>query len=430
MRIHLLLLSLCLFFISCKKEAGSSANRLPQLSTTVISQLGSTSVKSGGTISAAGLGAVTARGVCWGTTAGPTIAGDHTSDGTGMGSFESTVTNLLPGTTYYLRSYATNPEGTAYGSEVSFTTLTPDIYLAGYDATNSSANAAIIWKNGVRTKLTNGNFSAQAYAVYVSGNDVYAAGYENDGTGALPKVWKNGVGTILSNVYESYAYNVAVSGNDVYVAGEINGPPSLTATVWKNGTPMTLNTGTLGSFAMGLFISGSDVYASGNMFTSNSEYLPAIWKNGTVSYPSAVKGVVQSVFVNNNDVYATGYELVGSARIGKIWKNGVAAALVNNSNQSFGNQIIAYNGDVYVAFTEYVNSVAVAKYSKNGTVTALTDGTRSAGAGGIAVVGNDVYVIGSESNGTRNVPKVWKNGVATALTDGNSFAGVSGIFIK
>ncbi len=430
MRIQLLVLSFSLFIISCKKDSGSSANKLPKLSTTVISQLGSTSVKTGGTISTAGLGIVTARGVCWGTTKGPTSAGNHTTDGTGVGTFESNITGLLPSTTYYLRAYATNAEGTAYGSEINFITLTPDVYVAGYDNAGTTAIGAVIWKNGVQTRLTNGSFEAQAYAVYVSGNDVYAAGYEKDVNGALPKVWKNGTATILSTVAESYAYNVAVSGTDVYVAGEVNGPPALTATVWKNGTAVTIGAGTDGSFATGLFIDGTDLYVTGSMFTGPGVYFPAIWKNGTVSYPASVRGVVTSVYVYNGDVYATGYELNGYTRYGKIWKNGVATSLGNGTNSSSGNQVVVYNGDVYVAFTETVNSVNVAKYSKNGTVTALTDGTKGAGSAGIAIAGNDVYVVGYENNGLRNVPKLWKNGVPSNLTDGNSFAGANGIFVK
>ena len=193
---------------------------------------------------------------------------------------------------------------------------------------------------------------------------------------------------------------------------------------------MNMDAGTDGSFAMGLYVNGTDVYASGNKFTGVSTYLPAIWKNGTVSYPSAIKGVVQAIFVYNNDIYATGYELIGSQRIGKLWKNGVATTLGNGTNTSFGNGVYVYNGDVYVAYTESVNGTNVAKYSKNGIATALTDGTRSAGAGSIQVLGNDIYVTGVESNGTRGVAKIWKNGVATALSDGTSFAGTHGLFIK
>ena len=67
-------------------------------------------------------GNVTASGVCWATATGPIATGNHTTDGTSSGTFTSSITGLTPGTTYYVRAYATNSSGTAYGNEVNFTT--------------------------------------------------------------------------------------------------------------------------------------------------------------------------------------------------------------------------------------------------------------------------------------------------------------------
>ena len=66
--------------------------------------------------------AVTARGFCWNTTGSPTLNDAHTTNGSGVGTFTTTLTGLQPGTTYYVRAYATNAWGTAYGAEVTFTT--------------------------------------------------------------------------------------------------------------------------------------------------------------------------------------------------------------------------------------------------------------------------------------------------------------------
>ena len=92
------------------------------LTTTTISAVTKISASTGGSISSDGGAPVTARGVCWSTSANPTIAGSKTSDGTGTGSFSSELLNLTQNTTYYVRAYATNSVGTAYGQEISFTT--------------------------------------------------------------------------------------------------------------------------------------------------------------------------------------------------------------------------------------------------------------------------------------------------------------------
>lgn len=65
---------------------------------------------------------ITARGVCWDTGINPTIAGNHTEDGTGPGTFNSTITGLDANTTYFVRAFATNSTGTTYGELKNFTT--------------------------------------------------------------------------------------------------------------------------------------------------------------------------------------------------------------------------------------------------------------------------------------------------------------------
>ena len=95
---------------------------LPILSTTPISALTSTTAMSGGNITADGGSSVTSRGVVWGTSPNPTISlSTKTNDGTGIGSYSSSLSGLTANTIYYIRSYATNIAGTGYGNELSFT---------------------------------------------------------------------------------------------------------------------------------------------------------------------------------------------------------------------------------------------------------------------------------------------------------------------
>jgi uncharacterized protein (TIGR02145 family) len=111
------ILQVFLFAFGCKKE---KANSLPEISTTPLSDITSESASSGGTITSDGGSPITSRGVCWSQNFDPTISDNFTSDGTGAGAFSSSMTGLKGGTYYYLRAYATNKIGIAYGNEFNF----------------------------------------------------------------------------------------------------------------------------------------------------------------------------------------------------------------------------------------------------------------------------------------------------------------------
>ena len=101
--------------------------KTPVLTTTTPTKITQDSALSGGTITSDKGLAVTARGVCYSTTTNPTIADSKTVNGIGTGAFVSNISNLLPNTTYYVRAYATNSDGTGYGDEKSFTTQTVSV---------------------------------------------------------------------------------------------------------------------------------------------------------------------------------------------------------------------------------------------------------------------------------------------------------------
>jgi uncharacterized protein (TIGR02145 family) len=111
------------FSVRCLKDGNQGTAVLPVLTTTTVTAIASTTATSGGNITSDGGASVTARGVCWSTSLNPTTALiTKTTNGTGTGSFTSSLTGLTANTTYYVRAYATNSVGTAYGTQVSFTT--------------------------------------------------------------------------------------------------------------------------------------------------------------------------------------------------------------------------------------------------------------------------------------------------------------------
>jgi uncharacterized protein (TIGR02145 family) len=92
------------------------------VSTTIVTSITSSTAISGGFVYGDGAGRVTSRGVCWAKFPNPSISDSKTEDGSGLGSFISKLTQLEVNNTYYVRAYATNEVGTAYGELRSFIT--------------------------------------------------------------------------------------------------------------------------------------------------------------------------------------------------------------------------------------------------------------------------------------------------------------------
>lgn len=96
----------------------------PTVTTQTVTGIGTTTATGNGNITDLGAPDPTQHGVCWNTTGTPTIGGSKTEEGaaSATGAFTSDMTGLSPNTTYYMRAYATNTEGTSYGSDVTFPT--------------------------------------------------------------------------------------------------------------------------------------------------------------------------------------------------------------------------------------------------------------------------------------------------------------------
>ena len=96
---------------------------LPTVTTIAITNIAQTTATGGGNVTWEGGSTVTERGVCWSLSPNPTISDFKTVDGSGPGIFTSSMTGLAANTLYYVKSYATNSVVTAYGDQVSFSTI-------------------------------------------------------------------------------------------------------------------------------------------------------------------------------------------------------------------------------------------------------------------------------------------------------------------
>jgi hypothetical protein len=255
-----------------------------------------------------------------------------------------------------------------------------NVYVAG-----RVDGVATVWKNRVAQNLTDGTYSAEAISVFVSGRDIYVAGWEASGQEyqmfgtnrySVAKLWKNGVAQNLTDgTNDASAHSVFVSGKDVYVVGIDNNLISLTnriiGTLWKNGVRQNLITDGSSS----VFVSGNDVYKVGGQ----------TWKNDVVLYNNGGS----SIFVSGNDVYVAGNMANPNAlhiNIATLWKNGVVQNLTDDTNSTWG-----------------------------------------VSASSVFVSGNDVYVVGSDSDAGA---VLWKNGVRQNLTEGSRWAYAYSVFVK
>ena len=199
---------------------------IASLTTTVVSSITPVTAVSGGNITDDGDGTITARGICWATTPSPTISDNLTSNGTGTGSFTSNITGLQPVTTYHVRAYATNSAGTAYGSDLSFTTLAvvPTVTSAAVSAiTQTTATAG-----GNVTANGGASVTARGVCWNTSTNPKVANSHTSDGTG--DGVFTSNLTGLTPNTryyVRAYATNYVGTayGNEVtfmYIIPEIN----------------------------------------------------------------------------------------------------------------------------------------------------------------------------------------------------------------
>ena len=165
----------------------TAATSIPTVTTTTATSITGTACVSGGNVSYSGGASITARGVCWSTAINPTVAlTTKTSDGSGTGVFTSNVSGLLPNTIYYLRAYATNSVGTAYGSGITITTPKLPVVTTGpitgisYSSAKVNMNVTdsgnrVILSRGVCYSTTANPTIANSFVVATMSGGIYSS---------------------------------------------------------------------------------------------------------------------------------------------------------------------------------------------------------------------------------------------------------------
>lgn len=227
-------------------------------------------------------------------------------------------------------------------------------------------------------------------------------------------LWKNG--EIVDQKEQSRFESVFVSGDDVHIGGSNFRGGDNYAKIWKNGVEMNIEGGTNPSKIESIYVDNDQVYAAGYENKGSSyEEEAKLWKNGVANTIGGRHHRATSVFVHNNDVY-----VVTSFETDKLWKNN--SELLSLSG-AFFESVFVKDNDVYlVGYSRNDNRVRVATLWKNGVRQELSNNDTRAKK--VFVYNNDVYVIGYERDNSRLKAKLWKNGVDQNITLGvkNSYA--------
>ena len=298
-------------------------------------------------------------------------------------------------------------------------TVNPNVYVAGHEKNDQGFYVATLWKNGVPQALSDGTTNTQAYAVYVSGTDVYVVGYITNLGKKAAVLWKNGVVDTIGGE-DSEAKSVFVKDTDVYVVGyqKINGVNK--PILWKNGDPaINLSVSNTANYANSVYVSDTDdVYITGYVIFQNNTSA-VLWKNGQLDsylYDGGADYFAQSVYVSGNDVYVAGR----SDSKPVLWKNDEQTQELSENGYAYS--VVVSGNDVYVA--GYGDSKAI--LWKNGVAQELN--TNIGSARSVFVYGDDVYVAGFHNDDNAiAIPTLWKNGVAQELSEnGEAYS----VFVK
>lgn len=183
----------------------------PTVVTVSATATSSTTVTGVGNITNNGGSAVTARGFCWSTNSNPTINNSHTSDGTGNGSFNSSITGLSANTTYYMRAYAQNANGVSYGEVVSVYTITCPSTVTDYDG-NSYSTVLIGTQCWMKQNLKTTHYQTGGYISLITDASSWSS------LTSAARCYPNGVSSNLSSY--GYLYNwYAVNGGNLCPSG-------------------------------------------------------------------------------------------------------------------------------------------------------------------------------------------------------------------
>ena len=320
---------------------------LSTLTTAAVSAITSSMATSGGNITNDGGAAITARGVCWSTSSNPTTANSKTTDGTGTGSFTSSITGLTPGATYYVKAYATNSIGTAYGNELTLTASAISPVLTTGNISNITATSAVSGGN----ITTDGGLPVTARGVCwsTSANPTISNNKTTDGTG---------IGSFVSSItgltpgatyyVKAYATNSigTAYGNELTLTASAISPVLTTGNISNITATTAISGGNITSDG------GAPIVARGVCWSTSSSPITSNSKTtdgtGTGSFTSSLTGLS-----SNTTYYVRAY---ASNRVGTAYGNQISFTTQTENNiMKYGQEQYSVKNGILI-FDELINS--------------------------------------------------------------------------
>ncbi len=320
----------------------SFSTKLPILTTTAISSITASTAASGGNVTDIGGAAVTAKGVCWSTSPAPTIAlSSKTSNGIGVGLFTSSITGLIVGTTYYVRSYATNSIGTAYGNEISFTTFLPSITTS--TITNITSTTASC--GGNVTDIGGAAVTARGVCWSTSSNPTINNSKTSDGSGI------GAFTSAISSLIAGITYNVrAYATNSIGTSygSEISVTPTLP----------TISTNSIDSITSSTVKCGGNITSIGSNDVISRGVCWSTSQNPTITNSKTSDGSGNGAFSSK----------INGLTIGTTYY--IRAYATNNVGTNYGNQI-SITLTLPTISTTTISSIMATIASSGGNITAI-----------------------------------------------------------
>ena len=340
-----------------------------------------------GTIVNAGAPAYTERGFVYSTSPNPTINGDKViSQGAGVGTFNATANDLPTGQTLYVRAYAINNAGVAYGEEVSRS--------PGMASVTTKEITNLNYTKGTAT--FHGNITSVGMPAYTERGFVYST-LPNPTTDNT-KIVKEGTGT--------GTYSIEVTGlpsETFYVRAYATNAKGTAYGEQVIAEP-TQGTVTTGSITNIDFTKGTATFSGTVTKTGNPEYTERGFAYGTTPEPT----------INDNKVVSTGSGASSfTCNVTGISANTlyVRAFVTNVTGTAYG-EVVSVSPTAPIVYTESITNVDFAQ----GTATF---------SGSITDTGNPHYTERGFVYGTSSSPTIYDNKIVCSGTGVGTFTGTA-----